>query len=261
MRIKVAKVSVATLLIGVASLTFLPGCGGPAYESLLKKRLDYLRAGAPFRILYSSKRIADTPISVRIPLAFGKSYTPDSEHPDDNGPIRPDRIQPPFLPLPGFELCYEDTVNREGGRLPFYCYLAVVPNGDAERLRTDLQAKLKAKFPETPDQWDNVDAKTPEDKAVQWKRIRIEAEQPFFVGREPEPRMMPGIFELWVHEAQNNVVLIGWRTPTVIDGKVVPPTRQDLLKLLTSERQPDFSSMPALTAGTLKVEPLPDETG
>lgn len=258
---KWAKSCNVMLLVGAALLTVLSGCGGPAYDRLFAKRLAGLRAGAPFRILYGPKRIDDTQFLVRVPIAFRKSYTPESAHPDDNGPIRPDRLQPPFLQLPGLKTCYEGTVDHNGSKLPFYCYLAVDSGADFEALQKDLLAKLKAKFPKAPDEWKTVDAQTPEDKAVQWKMIRVEAEQPFLVSGQVEPRMMPGIFELWVHAAQNDVVLIGWRTPSEINSNVAPPTQQEALRMLNSESPPDFSTMPSLTAGTIKVEPVPENTG
>ncbi|MEX2112240.1 MAG: hypothetical protein WD845_03595 [Pirellulales bacterium] len=254
------RVLAATLSVTVG-LASLPGCGGSAYESLTNRRLDQLRASAPFRVLWGSSQIGESPVKIRVPMAYKTSYTPLSGHPDDGGRIKPDRFQPPFIELPGLQMCYEEFAGApDGSRLPFYCYLAVIPNGNAQTQMKQLQEELKAKFPDTPDTWSHVDAKTPTDKAVPWTMIRVEGEQPFYPKNEKEPKVMPGILELWVHDAGSSVVLIGWRTPTSIDAKgaaAAGPGTNPFAQL-TTQNNPDFSTMPALSAGTLQVEPPSD---
>ena len=251
-----------TLLLATMSITVLSGCGGSAYESLTDRRLMKLRAGAPFKNLWGPTTIDETPYSVRLPLVFRKSFRPDSGHPDDKGRIKPDRFQPPFLQLPGQKLLYEGTASDGTGSLPFYCYLAVVPQGDAEQLQAEMQAALKEVFPETPDTWENVDAKTPEEKAVPWQKIRVTGEQPFYTSNsKDEPVAMPGIFELWVHKAEGDVVLIGWRTPTSIEGKTATSNPINPLLQLSSEGKLDMQAMPSLTAGTLEVHETEGEAG
>ena len=266
MRETYSKLSVWTLLLGAVGLAMLSGCGGSAYDSLVNRRLLELRVGAPFKILWGPTTLDETPISLRVPLVFRKSYRPDSGHSDDGGRIKPDRLQPPFLPLPGLKLCYEGaSPDPGGGTLPFYCYVAVVPKGDAAKLQTELQAALKTTFPETPDTWESVDAKTPEEKAVPWKKIRVEGEQPFFAGPQKKPTMMPGIFELWIHGADDYVVLVGWRTPKSIEGTTAAQSQQDgLLQLRVQQATQgklDLQVMPALTAGTLEVKQATEDAG
>ncbi|MGD9644108.1 MAG: hypothetical protein AB7U73_00500 [Pirellulales bacterium] len=204
-------------------------------------------------------------MSIRVPMAFRESYKPDSGHPDDNGRIKPERFQPPFLKLPGLKLCYEGKVaDAAGGKVPFYCYLAAVPKGDAEKIAAQLEEQLKAKFPNTPADWENVDAKTPDDKAVSWRKLRVEGEQPFFVEGQPEAKVMPGIFEVWVHKADGYAVMVAWRAPKEIDTPITPAT-QNPASQMSANAKPDLQSMPALTAGTLRVEavaePAPDAAG
>jgi hypothetical protein len=243
-----------------AALATVAGCGGSAYESLVNRRLDQLRASAPFRVLWASSPIGDTPIKVRIPMAYKSAYTPTSGHKDDGGRIKPDRLQPPFLELPGLELCYEEFANApDGTRMPFYCYLSVIPNGDMQTQMTELREKLKAKFPDTPDSWDHVDATTPSDKAVPWNKIRVEGDQPFYLKDAKKPTVVPGIFELWIHDTGDSVVLIGWRAPVAIDAKgATAATANNPFAQMTTQGNPDFSTMPSLTAGTL-VEEKPVE--
>ncbi|MBI3837359.1 MAG: hypothetical protein HY288_05430 [Planctomycetia bacterium] len=239
------------------------GCGTADYESLLNRQLNDIRAGAPFRTLFGPTELSDTPIKIRVPMAFKHSYMENSSHPDDGAKISPDRVQPPFLPLPGFKLCYESQVENVEGRPPFYCYLAAIPSkpGDAQKLAADLQAKLKAKFNDTPDAWEELDANTPQNKGLPWKKIRVTGEQPFRVTDVMGivSKNLPGVFELWMHDAQDYIVLVGWRAPSSIEGpaSAQPPPSMSPTGVMTSAAQdvrPDFSTMPALTAGTLTIE-------
>ncbi len=243
-------------LLFAALVPLIAGCGGAPYDALINKRLSALRSGAPFRMLSAPAEIPDTPIKLRIPIAYRNSYTPESGHPDDKGRIRPDRLQPPFLTLPGLRICYEGTVNDSTGRLPFYCYVAAVEGGDSTAISKDLLAKLKETFKDAPDAWENVDARSPRDRAVPWKKVRVVGDQMFRPGGEDsEPRPLPGIFELWIHDAEKYVVILGWRTPTAIEGKSsTPPGATNPLIQVSLEPKPDFSSLPALTAGTLEIE-------
>jgi hypothetical protein len=242
----------------LSALTLTAGCGGSAYESLVNRRLDQLRASAPFRVLWASSPVGETPIKIRVPMAYKNSYTPQSAYSGDGGRIRPDRLQPPFLELPGLQLTFEDfSPSPSSGELPYYCYLAVIPNGNAETQMTELQKELKAKFPSTPDTWSVVDAKTPNAKAVSWHMIRVEGDQPFYPKGGKQAMTMPGIFELWIHDAGDYVVLLGWRTPTSIDapgaatagGSVSNPLEQ-----ATTQNKPDMKTMPALSAGSIVVD-------
>ena len=124
---------------------------------------------------------------------------------------------------------------------------------------------LKEKFKEAPETWETVDAQSPDGKALQWKKIRIEAEQPF---RFKDPtangalasKNLPGIFELWMYDANDYVVLVGWRTPSAIDGLIPPPPTDKKQAAAAAKMpavtKPNLSSpptMPALTAGSLIV--------
>lgn len=226
----------------------------------MASRVDKVRTSAAFRTLFGPSELPDTPIKIRVPMAFTKSYTEDSEHPQDGEKISPDRLQPPFLALPGFKLCYEGAANdNQYVKLPFYCYLAALPArpGDAEKLAVDLQAQLKQKFDETPAEWESLDALTPEGKALRWKKIRVVAEQPFrfLVGAEIASKNLPGVFELWIYDAHEFIVLVGWRSPSSIDGPSPPPNPAATNPLQPPvELKPDLTAMPVLTAGTLTIE-------
>jgi hypothetical protein len=204
---------------------------------------DKFAPGAYFHKLYAPSQLPDTPIKVRVPIVFRDSYTESSWHREDGGQISPDRLQPPFLKLPGFKLCYEGTADdpTEDAKLPYYCYLAALPAraGDAERTAAELRAQLAANFKDTPTKWLSVDVKTPDGTVLPWKMIRVVAEQPFRVESHGQitSKNLPGMFELWLHDANEYVVLIGWRTPTSILGR--------------SAAREDLTWMPSATAGTV----------
>jgi hypothetical protein len=227
------------------------GCGTSEYNALTAKRANTLYAQAPFRSLYGPTPLDPTPLSIRVPTVFSKAYYPDSPHPLDGPKINPQRVQPPFLEIPGLKVCYEGTFDLEGRRLPFYCYLAAVPGkaGDADKLAAELQAELKKKFPSTPDGWEDVQADTQDGSYIAWKKIRVTADQSFLVQvTNPVPTDVPGDFELWIHELPDYVVLVGWRSPSSIDGPI-----PDAGKGAPEPKRPDFTKMPKLTAGTLSV--------
>jgi hypothetical protein len=249
----VSKVT-AGRLAGIAALVLAcAGCGVSQYNSLIGQRLAALRSASKFEGLYAPTQIPGTPFSIRVPQAFEHSYEPNSSHEDDGGPISPDRLQPPFLKLPGLKVTYEGkATSSAGASLPFYCYLAVQPSqpGGVDKLVGQLEGQLKEKFPKAVGAWQPVDAETPEGRNVHWRSLRIEADQQFFVksGEKAVPGNMPAIFELWVHDAETHVVIVGWRAPKSIDG----PSEGVAVK-------PDLSTMPAKTAGTLTSEAAPAE--
>jgi hypothetical protein len=247
----------------------LPGCGTAEYRRLMADRGDKVRTSAAFRTLFGPSQIGETPIKIRVPMAFGKSYVETSAHPQDGPKINAERLQPPFLPLPGFKLCYEGTgQDPQLGKVPFYCYLAAVPAraGDADKLATELQTQLKEKFKDAPDAWDVTDAAAPDGKSLQWKKIRVVGDQPFLVrvADKTVSQNLPGIFELWLCNGPDYIVLVGWRTPTSVEGPTPPPA--DDAPLIPNplaplqDAKPDFKTMPVLTAGTLTFDaPAPGD--
>jgi hypothetical protein len=196
-----------------------------------------------------------TPFSIRVPLEFEHSYQESSAHEDDGATINPDRLQPPFLKLPGFKLCYEGISKTGANELPFYCYLAAVPAqpGDAAKLAGQLQTQLKARFPDATGDWQSNDAPTPDGYNVHWRKIRVEGDQPFLVktGDQVAPQNLPGVFELWVHDADNYVLLVGWRSPKSIDA----PSETTITSPFDrpANAKPDLTTMPEKSAGTLNA--------
>jgi hypothetical protein len=72
----------------------------------------------------------------------------------------------------------------------------------------------------------------------------------------------PAIFELWLYEAPNYVILIGWRAPKSIVGaasdQVNPALPAEAVFLQgPSGDKIDLDSLPILTAGTLTIDSAP----
>ncbi len=265
MRLSRLDLPIGGPLAAILLTSLLLGCGSSEYNRMVSKRVADLRGEQKFRTLFAPTQLGDTPVRIRLPMIFPESYTEDSKHKADGGKIAEDRVQPPFLKLPGFKICYEGQADDQTPvkRYPYYCYLAVVPGkaGDAESLAKELQAKLKETFKDTPDEWEGVDVEAPSGNAVQWKKIRVEGEQTFrfqLNGQGPvAPRNLQGIFELWLCDKTDYTVLVGWRVPTAIQGESNVPIPRGLETMLTSAKgqlKLNLATMPALTAGTITVD-------
>jgi hypothetical protein len=270
----------AAALVCLGLSVVLSGCGTGEYNRLMNRRLGTLRAGVKFKNLYGPTQISGTPISIRVPMIYSNSYEESSPHKDDGAVISPDRVQPPFLKLPGFKMCYEGTVTQDNLKLPHYIYLAALPSqaGDADKLAAQLQTELKNAFSKPdnakgddaaqapPEQqaaeptWEQVDVDTPRGGVFShWRKIRVEGDQMFRVknsGKIEEQRL-PGVFELWLHDANNYLVLVGWRTPKSIEGQSAAPTQFNGLVVPPTDAKLDLTEMPARTAGTVTNDTAP----
>jgi hypothetical protein len=196
---------------------------------------------------------------------FTSSYLPNSAHPDDGPRISPERVQPPFLTLPGLKLCYEGmALSNAGSMLPFYCYLAAIPAkpGDVEKLKATIQAELKQKIKEAPDAWEEIDATDPNGKPLRWARLRFASDQPFRVKESDKVNTIPlaAIFDLWVYDAPDWIVLVCWRAPTAAEQPANPPPGGIAAAIAAGqaagpagELRLNLSTMPALVAGTLTI--------
>jgi hypothetical protein len=233
-------------LLAGASLwvALLAGCGSSAYEELGNRRYQQIKLNAPFMPLWGYTQMPDAPVKIRVPRLFAVSFFQKSNHPNDRGRIAAGRVQPPFLQLPGFQMCYE--VKPQNG-MPMYCYLAATPAaGDLNALAADLQKQLKRVFPEkTPDAWESVECPSPTGQMISWKKIRVLGEQPFDMADGPPANfeMKAGVFELWLHDGGQWFVIVGWRIPNdqlAFEGGVNP----NAFKL---------DKLAPLTAGTVVV--------
>lgn len=235
---------VVLLLAGLMGL-LAAGCGTSAYEALLTQRLTDAKRLAPFTQLHPLTLVPDTRMRIRIPKLFSASYKIDSPHQQDGGKISPQRVQPPFLFMPGFQLCYEQfEMDAAATRLPFYCYLYALPANQGANLIAQIPIVLKQQFPDLAPAWEDTTVESEGGGNLAWKRLRVEGEQVFdarLQGKQNEFIKVPGVFELWLHETPDYIVMVGWRIPSSLQDKV------HLLDLAP------------FTAGTLVIEPAPAE--
>ncbi len=239
--------AVTRLLLSGCGL-LLSGCGTGAYDELMTQRLAELNRMGPFVALHGAQTLEGTRVKIRVPQVFKASYTELSSHPQDGPKIFAQRVQPPFMRLPGFRLCFEASeLDAQNFRLPCYCYLAAIPVKPGLTLAAPIAAKLKQEFPAANAAWEPAAVRSPAGTEVAWQKIRVEGEQLFNVKRpsQPQPEFMkfPGIFELWMYESVDYIVLIGWRVPASLEEKV------HLLDLAP------------ITAGTIVIDPPPAEAG
>jgi hypothetical protein len=221
------SVVVATLAAG--------GCGTSEYERRVKEGRELLQVGMIFSaIAPTPSEIPGTPILLRLPTfinASSKAFTEDSADPRGQGKVDPNRVQPPFLKLPGLRVCYEMTGIEEATGEPryFYCYLAVAPvdqpGADGKPFEESVQAQLAAKFSAQP-QWEEVKCPIQSGKTVDWKRITVKGPQPFLnaTGAPGSPDL-PGTFELYSKDVDGQRVIIGWRFPNSIKEPVADIAR------------------------------------
>ena len=238
----------------------LSGCGTSQYNALASRGVARLRGEVKFQGLYDSAQIPGSPFSIRVPVIFTSSYTPTSGHPDDGEKINPQRMQPPFLPAgDAIKLTYEGTTkDAEDRKLPYYCYVAAgeAKPGEVDKLARDVESGLKQLFPEPPPAWESVDADTPSGKATHWRKIRAVGPQSFFVKLDGnvERQNLPGVFELWLHDAGDHVAILAWRAPSAIEGpQTAEFTMVSGMAVPVDNAKPDFSKWPILTAGSLEM--------
>ncbi len=253
------------LLAGCA--TSLVGCGTGTYDSVVDRGVATIRADAKFRGLFAPVQIPEAPYTVRVPVIFPNSYTPTSSHPVDGAKIKPQRMQPPFMSADeNIKLMFEGTVKEGSSDLPFYVYLGASPvkPGEVDKFAADIEKGVKTIVPaDQAPAWEPVDVDTPSGKALPWRKMRLTIDQPFLVKLDgddtPEAQNMPGVLELWLHDAGDYAVMIVWRAPKQIEG---PQQREfDSVGGMTvpvPNVKPDLAKWPALTAGTLApLEPTP----
>ncbi len=163
-------------------------------------------------------------MKIRVPQLFKKGpYTSTSPHPDDGNVISPRRVNPPFIKIPGLKLCFEETTLDDANNLlPCYLYVGAIPAEGALPLAPIIEAALKKAFPKAQIAWEEAKIFDPKGQEVVWQKLRLTAEQLFDVKNSGiiEYKQFPAVFELWMRDTQDYIVLIGWRVPDSIEPKI-----------------------------------------
>ena len=203
----------------------LAGCGTGEYERRLEIGVSKAKAESKFNNLYGPQELADTPVSVRLPRMFTDS--PLVEGALVNGqPVDERRVKPMLFPLPWLKLTYETLVeDPQGVKLPCYCYVAAVDiaGGQARALDSSLKLELQKQAQFDLVDWADFQGESADGRGNQWKKFRFTCQQEFRTvnkaGQEQYVQL-PGLLEIYLHEEAGQQVLIAWRMPASIEGKV-----------------------------------------
>ena len=201
------------------------GCGTSEYMERVERGLKGLTVGAVFTSLYDEpSTIPGTPVKLRLPKFVdgqAKAYTQDSADPSGQGQVKPGRLQPPFLQIPGLRICYEMLTidDSTGALMPYYCYLSAVPAGEAGPIEESIQTQVSAAVPGTQP-WASIVCTAPSGAPTNWKRLTATGPQDF-LDQTGKVINVPGVFELFTSEIDGWRVLIGWRAPQGLSKKVV----------------------------------------
>ncbi len=211
------------LFLGGMCCALMPaaGCGTSAYMDRLSKGLEIMQTAAMFNVLAPAPvEIAGTPLTVKLPTYVdntAKAFNEQSAEPNGQGAVKPERLQPPFLKLPGLKMCYEMPGRAADGSFdsPYYLYIAAVPAGepapDGKPIEDSVQAQLAAAFNSQP-QWQEANCPVQNGPMVPWRRITVTGQQKFLEMNGLD-KTMPAIFELYTREVDGWRLMLAWRYP------------------------------------------------
>jgi hypothetical protein len=191
------------------------GCGTRRYEDRLQETVKRLEQESVFSQMQPPVRLSDTPVMVQFPRFFDHAPLPDDSDPR--------RLKPPSVDIPGLKLTYEGFItDSEGGKIPFYCYLAATEEDPARQ----LQRQVRNAFPAEALDWQSVDCPTPDGGTITWKQLQAEGtqgdgtEQEFYYVNESGQESfakMPAKFLLDLRQEGRLFLVIAWRAPTSIE--------------------------------------------
>jgi hypothetical protein len=201
---------------GVALLVGSLGCGTKQYEQRVSNQVRQLKEGSVFREMYPPQAVPGTSVSFRLPRILGESPLPENTDPV--------RLKPPEeIKLPGQSVTYEGLVqDSEGGKIPFYCYLAVQDKSTGKTInaRLSFRLALRGLFPGTSAEWQPVNCPTPDGRTVPWKKIQASGDQEFvYVNKDGQGSVtkMAGTIECYLWREGDLTVSVVWRVPTSIE--------------------------------------------
>ena len=212
--------------VAVVFICQTPGCGRTEYDRRRGEWIERHRSDVRQRTeqafldrFYGASLLPGTNVRLRVPQVFKTSFNADSKIAGESIDAR--RLQPPFLKLPGFRLCYEAANPSGQGKAPYYLYLAVVQGDDLlsgpDALERQLRSGVLGSITSGTDVWEDVTISTPSDETVEWRRLKAQGEQVFYVpGTDSEFTMLPGQFEIYLRHFGNQAVIIAWRAPEAI---------------------------------------------
>lgn len=199
------------VVVLLAVIGMVSGCGTGEYESRLQQRLSTMGQETAFAEFGSPVQVPDSMLTVSIPKEL---------QPVDAGGD-PQRVKIPFAELPEWKATYEGSIEDSvKGKQHYYCYLAVAP-GETDP-GVALHGRVSGTMPNTTAPAD-IQVPSASGKSDVWRKFRSTGKQNFWYtepsgnGRLAE---MDGLLEVWTRKVPeaNCYMLIAWRVPTV-DGK------------------------------------------
>lgn len=234
------------------------GCGVEEYEARMDKTLKQLELADQFSMLerlpvtVAATPLALTGVKMRLPSELTiRVMNENSVNPDTGGgKIPPEKLQPPFVALPGTVIISEGRVSDARGILvPFHVHVAVesldAPSpgeqkpadtakpSDAARLgdaakpvikdsqavRDAILAELTAAVgeKEPPLMWESVVCASPVagKPPLEWQRLQVIHPQTFGISQS-QHQVFPGVWSLWLYETPHRRVYLVWRVPETI---------------------------------------------
>jgi len=186
-------------LIGLLFLTGIVGCFSGTYTDRMKKTMQTVEQQVLFT---QATPVLDalgkqTGVSIHMPM-FVDSKAKTLQSGADS--------QPPFAQLPGFAYAYRVQINQ----LPAYVYFAPVPKAGktAMDVQKELRGTIAKKFSDAA--WRDIAVKKPDGSTMTVKRLSVTGDQEF------SGQQRAGRFDLYLYQAPNHHLLIGWRAPTAV---------------------------------------------
>ncbi len=206
--------------LGLATTAFV-GCGVEAYEARMEQRIKGLELEGKFNLLerkpasvVDPAKSPDVDVTLRRPSLFGpKVLNEQSGDPNQpSNPIPPDRVQPPFVAIPGFQFTFEE-LRRAGdnGMRPISFYIGVQPI-DSESL-DKVAADLKKAFPEADTAWKTERLLKPDGSMIEWKSIAVSGPMGFYTPGFNAAESLPGKFAIYAREEAGHRVFLAARGP------------------------------------------------
>lgn len=195
------------------------GCGVEAYEARMQDRMKTLElagkfgacARDPMSVVDPAKPVG-VDVTLRRPLLFGPRVL-NEQSGDPNQPSKPipkDRVQPPFLEIPGFQLTFEELRRSgENGMRPISFYVGVQPTDPASLDK--IPADLKKAFPESEISWKVEKVLKPDGSYAEWKSISAAGPMGFYTPGYGVSEALPGKFALYVREEAGHQVFLAVR--------------------------------------------------
>jgi hypothetical protein len=205
------------------------GCAG-AYDTEFQSASVQATESQKFEQLGEARfQLGQMPASVRLPKQLPETYLrPSSTDPLAVQPrLDPLRAVPPYMNsfAQSHIATFEVWNQAEGGKLPVYVAFWTPPatsrgKGIVERLKDALQKD----FPGSQN-FEDVNARTPDGETIQWKRFKGTATTPYFV-IDPDAQLVQKAvkenLDLWVYTppdgGNQGAVVMAWRVPEELES-------------------------------------------